>query len=562
MFPTGALSDNKLPTTLRAYQVSLIKLLRVHAVTGVKRVGVVSGCGSGKMTTIAAIIKTATVPVLFVCHLRELIDQCADQLARQGITNIGVMRGDDDRSNPSASVQLASIQTLARRDKPPAGIVFLDEFHLAASDSYRELLSFYPDASVFGFSASPSRLDGRPLGDLFEKLEVMATYADLLKRPDWLVAPDIFSTAVMPDLSGVRSIGGDFNEDELGVAMAPLVGDAVEHWLKLAHRHPVFTAAGERIPKQLRDGDRRRTIVFACNIEHSMKICAAFEKAGVRVAHLDGTTKDKERKAIVADLGSGKLEMVSNVNVLSVGADIPSVKCIVHLRPTQSLVFWIQSNGRCMRPWQNTTPLLLDHAGNMDRHGAPFEDRVWSLKEKARRIAASFPMKLCKACFAYVPVHKIVCPFCGFEFPPAERKSPEVQAGELAERSTEPMELKRKYFEAMAVMARGKGLKPGFASAKYKERYGNWPPWSWSEELREAFVQDEFWQETMARRLKQKEEREAREAEEVRRLNEAETAMPEWVTEENASGGEGEVEGETEGEEAPFASWLEDEGIE
>jgi superfamily II DNA or RNA helicase len=558
MFPTGALStDAKLSASLRSYQAKLIQKLRAHVIMGKKRILVVGPCGMGKMVIATSIIKTSTVPVLFVAHRQELINQCADELSKLGITNIGVIRADDERTNPSASVQIASIQTLSRRNKPPAGIVIIDECHRAASDSYANLLSFYPEATVFGFTASPSRLDGRPLGgDLFEAIEIAATYGELLKNPLWLVAPDVFSSAVMPDLSNVRTVGGDWSEDELGAAMAPLVGDAVEHWLRLAHRHPVFTAAGERVPKELRNGERRRTIVFACNIAHSMQICAAFEKAGVRVAHLDGKTPEDERRAIIADLGAGKLEVVSNCMVLTEGTDIPSVKCIVHLRPTQSLVMWIQTAGRCMRPWQNTTPLLLDHAGNMDRHGAPFEDRVWSLKEKARRIAASFPMKLCKACFAYVPVHKLVCPFCGFEFPPAERKSPEVQAGELEERSTEPMELKRKYFEAMAVMARGKGFKPGFAAAKYKERYGTWPPWSWSEELREAFVQDEFWQEAMAKRLKQKEEREAREAEETRRMNEAEAAMPDWVTEETGNVEEGEEEA------APFSDWLEEEGIE
>jgi superfamily II DNA or RNA helicase len=522
---------------------------------GKKRVLVVAPCGAGKGVIAAAIFRTSTVPCLFVCDRSELIDQCVRQLQSQGLSNIGVIRADDERTNPSATIQVASVMTLIRRDMPPAGIVIIDEAHIAASDSVRLIFEHYKDASIFGFTASPSRLDGRPLGgDLFEVLEIAATYGELLKNPEWLVAPDVFSSAVMPNLSDVRTVGGDFDEEQLGSAMAPLTGNAVEHWLKLAHRHPVFTAAGERVPKELRNGERRRTMVFCCNIAHSMSVAAEFEKAGARAAHLDGKTPEGERRAIVSDLASGKLEVVTNCGIFIKGVDIPSVKCVVHLRPTQSLVIWIQTGGRLMRPWENVTPLLLDHAGNFDRHGAPFEDRIWSLKEKSRRIAASFPMKLCKTCFAYVPVHKLVCPFCGFEFPPAERKSPEVQAGELEARSTEPMELRRKFFESMAVLARAKGFKPGMAAVKFKERYGGWPPWAWSEELREAFIQDEFWQETMARRLKQKEEREAREAEEIRRLNEAEAAVPGWVTEEN----EGVV---VEGEETPFADWLDEEGV-
>lgn len=548
MFPTGPLTDGKLSAQLRPYQAKLIKALRVHVVTGKKRVLVVAPVAAGKMFMIASIIRTSSVPVLFIAHRMELIDQCANELLRQGISNIGVIRADDERTNPSASVQIASIQTLARRDKPPAGIIIIDEAHRAASDSYRDLLALYPEATVFGFTASPSRLDGRPLGgDLFEAIEVAATYGELLKNPSWLVAPDVFSSPVLPDLSSVEMIGGDYNEEQLGAAMSPLVGDAVEHWLKLAHLHPVFTANGDRVPRELRVGDRRRTIVFACNIAHSMQVCASFEKAGARVAHLDGKTPEPERRAILSDLGTGKLEIVSNCNVLTEGTDIPSVKCIVHLRPTQSLVMWIQTCGREMRPWNGVTPILIDHAGNFGRHGAPFEDRVWSLKEKAKRIPNSAPMKLCKKCFAYVPAHKLICLYCNYEFPPAEMKSPEQIAGELAQHSTESGELRQKFFEAMAVLARAKGFKPGFASAKFKERYGAWPPWAWSEGLREAFAEDTFWQEAMARRLKNKEAREAREAEEMKALEEE---NQQW-----------ENEMPQEEEEETFSSFLEKEGI-
>lgn len=547
LFDSGPLTEAKLSAQLRPYQSKLIKSLRGHVMMSKKRILVVSPVGSGKMYIIANIIKTSTVPVLFIAHRMELIDQCANELARQGITNIGVMRGDDDRVNPSASVQIASIQTIARRDKPPAGIVIIDEAHRAASDSYRELLSFYPEATVLGFTASPSRLDGRPLGgDLFEVLEVAATYGELLKNPQWLVAPDIFSSPTPPDLSNVEMIGGDYNEEQLGAAMSPLVGDAVEHWFRLSHLHPVFSDNGERIPLKFKEGDRRRTIVFACNISHSMQVCSSFEKAGARAAHLDGKTPEAERRAILADLATGKLDVVSNCNVLTEGTDIPSVKCIVHLRPTQSLVMWIQTCGREMRPWNGVTPILLDHAGNFGRHGAPFEDRVWSLKERAKRILSSAPMKLCKKCFAYVPVHRYICIHCGFEFPPSEQKSPEQIQGELEQHSTEPMELRRKFFEAMVTLARAKGFKPGMASVKFKERYGAWPPWAWSEEVREAFAGDAFWQDTMERRLKKKAEREAREAEEAKQM--ADAPMPEQEIENDAN-------------EEIFSSYLQDEGI-
>ena len=175
LFDAEPLMDVK-PPTLRDYQATCITKLRQLVTSGKRRVLVVGPTGMGKMVLIASIIKTSTLPVIFVCHRMELIDGCATQLARLGITNIGVMRGDDDRENPSASVQLCSIQTLARRTKPFAGqrvLVLIDEAHRSASDSYREHVFDGPWVlgSIFlGFTATPTRLDGRPLGDLYEEL--------------------------------------------------------------------------------------------------------------------------------------------------------------------------------------------------------------------------------------------------------------------------------------------------------------------------------------------------------------------------------------------------------
>ena len=518
---------------LRPYQDLAIRKLMVLVSGGTKRILLVAPCGSGKMTIIAYIIRTATVPVLFVCHLRELVDQCASELAAQNIHNLGVIRGDDDRYNPSASVQLASIQTLSRRPAldPAPGIILLDEAQHCASDSYRRLFQQYPDAIFLGFSASPSRLDGRPLGgDLFQHLEVVATYLEILKRPDWLVAPDIYSSPLQPDLSNIETIGGDYEENALGLTMSaqPLVGDAVDHWLRLAHRHPVFAPVShanargrmvttlERVPNQFADGERRRTFAFCVNIHHSMMVAESFEKHGARVAHLDGKTPTDQRKAMLADMRSGKLEVICNCNILLEGVDLPALKCVVHCRPTQSLVLWMQSTARSFRPYNGIIPLILDHAGNFDRHYAPHEDRQWSLSHKAMRKPGAVTMKLCRKCYAYVPPQKILCPYCGSEFPKSEPTTPKQTEEELVRRSSDPIDTRRQIFTKMATLARARGYKPGFASAKFLDHYGTWPPRDWSDGLKALFVSDEKWQALHARR----EERKRLESEEEKHWNE------------------------------------------
>ena len=523
LFDRPVIAPAKLPE-LRPYQQKAINLARAATVASKKRILLVGPTGAGKMVIIAAITRTATVPVLFVAHRLELIDQCVDQLARLGITNVGVLRGDDDRVNPDASVQVASIQTLARRKKPEAGLVFVDECHRSASDSYQDhVFDHYRDAVILGFTASPCRGDGKPLGaskgpdgklvGLFEELIQFATYSELFRRRDWLVEPDCYSAPVVPDLSSLKISHGDFEETALGEVMSQqkLVGNLLEHWLALAGRHPVCDAStGKIIPGAGVMGERRRTFIFAVNIKHSKLICERFAAAGVRIAHLDGTTPEDERRSVLQALRAGELECVTNCNIFLEGVDAPEVKCVVHARPTWSLVLWLQSTGRIFIPWKNVRPLILDHAGNWDRHGPPQEDRVWSLTNvAARKTKGVAPTKICKACFAYVPAGISVCPYCRHVFTAEEMRTPTETSELLVMRDATPEVVRRELFDKLGVMARVRGYKPGFAGAKYKDKYGAWPPYEWSEPLKASFASDPDWQDRVAARAKRKAEEDA-----------------------------------------------------
>lgn len=479
---------------LRKYQAAGIERARGYVMKGKKRILLVAPCGAGKMVLLASIIKTSSVPVLFAAHRKELIDHCVRELAALGITRIGVIRADDPRADPTAPVQVGSIQTLARRKLPEAGIVIIDEAHRAMGDSYQELIDAYPDAIILGFTATPTRLDGRPLGETFEILDVIATYSELIKAGH-IVEPECWSSPVLPDLSGVRTKHDDYDEAQIAEAMLPLTGRVVEHWLERADKYQKPGIG------QYETGPRRRTLVFAVNIAHAQALLARFLEAGVRAAHVDGTTPEAERDDIVRRLGSGELELVTNCNIFLEGTDIPSVKCVVHARPTQSLVLYMQSVGRMLRPWQGVKPLLLDHAGNFDRHGAPHEDRTWSLTKGVFRSSAP-RLKLCRVCFAYVPPASEFCPHCGSPFPKAEPKRIEETATPLMQRDVSPEALRQVFYNAMVLKAKSEGFKPGFASFRYKEKYGTWPPYDWKTKTDADCASDPFWQKNMETRAK------------------------------------------------------------
>ena len=349
--------------TLRDYQASddarITEAFQSH-----RRVLYVSPTGSGKTVVLCKRIQDAVAAgrtVDFIAHRKELIDQCSKKLTDNGIAHGIIMRG--QRGDGDAPVQVCSIQTLIRREHRRADIGIVDEAHHAPSDSYQGALSAYP--FTLGVTATPCRLDGRGLGDCFDGMVVGSTARELTAA-GWLVPSRVFAPT-RPDLQGVHSRAGDYIAAELQAAMdkPKLIGDIVDHWLRLAKGRP--------------------TVVFATGVKHSLSIVAAFRVAGVNAAHLDADTPIAERESILADLASNRLSAVSNCGILTEGWDAPIVSCVIIDRPTQSLSLYLQMVGRSLRPYPGKSDcLVLDHAGATLRHGFVADDREWSLDPSVR----------------------------------------------------------------------------------------------------------------------------------------------------------------------------------
>ncbi len=468
---------------LRVYQSDAIERLREHVALGRQRLLLTIPTGGGKTLTAAELMRSALTygkRVLFVVHLRELVDQTVRALARCGITHVGVMRGDDERVDASAEIQVASIQTLARRDRPAADIVILDEAHRSLADSYvTNIWEAYHEAIIIGLTATPCRGDGRPLAERYEELIVGAKYSQLIE--DGFVAdPIIYAPRVQPDTGSLRKVAGDWDAEQVEEMMTGLAGEIIPTWLEHA--------------------GGRSTIVFAAGIRHSRDIVRRFVEAGISAEHLDGETPSADRDAILERLRNGTTTVVSNCAVLTEGFDAPTVRCAIIARPTLSLVLHMQTAGRALRPGP-VRPVIIDHAGNVGRHGLPHEDRVWSITGPAKRVAAKNPYTTCKQCFAYFKIAP-TCPHCGFAPPVVERDLP-TESPAAVELVTTAL-LEKNFYTAAVNLARSRGFKPGMAAFKFKEKFGKWPPWAWSQETKAMFASDTHWQDKLDARQREK----------------------------------------------------------
>jgi superfamily II DNA or RNA helicase len=298
--------------------------------------------------------------IIILVHRKELVLQTLRSLQRYGITAEVIMPG--YRYCPTAQINVAMVQTISRRDAPMnVGFIITDEAHHAKATSYKSVYEQYPDARHLGVSATPCRADGKGLSDIFQEMVRGPSVKELIALGS-LVQPRVLANPLKFDLSKLKTSRGDYNEAELFALMNQnaLIGNLVRTWQTKA--------------------EGRKTVCFAVNVHHSKHIVETYKNAGVRAAHLDGETPDAVRDTLLRDFAAGQIDVLSNVNVISEGFDVPAIECVQFARPTQSLAMYLQQGGRALRPFEGKSgALILDHADNTFKHGFLEQDREWSL---------------------------------------------------------------------------------------------------------------------------------------------------------------------------------------
>ena len=455
---------------LRPYQHLAIENLRTSIRLKNKRVLLQASTGSGKTIVACEMIRLAlgkSKSALFIAHRKEIILQSSQKLDAFGIDH-GIIMANHSRKN-DRPVQVASIQTLTRRDKPPADLIIVDECHLSCSTSYKEILKEYPNAVVIGLTATPVRLDGRGLSEVYDDIVEVVPMAQLI-ADGHLIKPRVFAP-FRPDMKGVRTVKGDYDAAQTSAIMdnKKITGDIVKHWQVHALN--------------------RKTIVFASSVVHSKNIVMAFMAKGISARHLDATTSGSERDRTLAEWREGKFHVLSNMGLFVEGLDVPEASCCVLARPTKSVTIYLQAVGRIMRPAENKTEcIILDHAGLTYEHNLVDTPRKWSLHGRTKRTKSETPIVLvhvCDACFyAYSRTeHPNVCPECGVQT--QLYQPPQVNAkGELVELTAEKMawlkakekqkaiaEFKAaKTLDQLIELGKQRGYKPGWAYKMEAER--------------------------------------------------------------------------------------------
>ena len=409
--------------------------------------------GSGKTILFASIIAGHKGASCAIAHRQELVGQISIALARYGVRHkiIGpdklvkfiisehIKEFGTTFYDPNAQTAVAGVDTLIRRGKQlkhwlkQVTLWVQDEaHHIQVENKWGKAASMMPNARGLGVTATPIRADGKGLNrDETGLMDVMVEGPTMRWLIDngYLTDYRIFAPPSDVDLTDVTisKTTGDYSPPKLkkAVQQSHLVGDVVEHYLRLAKG--------------------KLGVTFATDIETATEIARQFTLAGVSAEVVSSKTPDRLRSIIIDRFRNGKILNLVNVDIFGEGFDLPAIEVVSMARPTQSYSLYVQQFGRALRPLPGKThAIIIDHAGNVVRHGLPDRDIEWSLEgrggsPRSKKPEDDIPLRYCVECTQpYERTHKF-CPHCGHYPVPDDRSGPEFVDGDLTELSPEAL---------------------------------------------------------------------------------------------------------------------------
>ncbi len=257
-------------------------------------------------------------------------------------------------------------------------MIMIDEGHHNVAPSWTKVFDRFPNAKVVSLTATPFRGDGsRPVGKViyrypFTRAMVKGYIKQIHSRN---VAPSELSFTYRDDtkrhtLEEVLALR-EHSWFRRGVALAPE-----------CNRHIVDASIKYLQELRERSGFRHQIIAVACSVDHARQVRSLYEERGVKAHEIYGEMDRDKQDAVLADLRSGKLDCIVQVQMLGEGFDHPPLSVAAIFRPFASLSPYIQFVGRVMRVVHEAKPdhpdnnaFVVSHVGlNTDAHWDDFRE--------------------------------------------------------------------------------------------------------------------------------------------------------------------------------------------
>lgn len=286
--------------------------------------------------------------ILFLAHRKELVEQGAARLQLVTGEQVDIEMAELWASNRARVVSASLDSIRGRLDRWPPdhfALIIGDEGHHFCSPSYKRVWEHFTGKKML-MTATPDRADEKALGQLTEDVAGVWDIVDLV-TDGWLVPIQGRSIRVDEiNLSVVGKTAGDLAAGELDEEMLKHIESIVSKTLELEpNRHGIW---------------------FFPGVQSAELAAKRIEAMGQTCGFVCGSTDKDERREMFKAFHEGRLQHISNCQLIVEGVDIPSADMIVMGRPTLSRAFFAQCAGRGLR----TLPGLVDDLANAEERKA------------------------------------------------------------------------------------------------------------------------------------------------------------------------------------------------
>lgn len=315
--------------------------------------------GTGKTVAFVTLARDRDRHTLILVHRDELVVQTLGTLeAIWPDASVGVIKAARDEWSHGEQVVVASVQSLqngrlARMPRDRFQFVIADEAHHAVAPTWRAIIDHFRHDFLLGTTATPERLDGQGLSDLFGPRPLYAYPLRQAIKDKVLVPLRQYGVSTHTSLEGVSTRAGDFATGELSLA------------INRPERNKIIVDA------YLEHTPDRRAVVFAVDVAHAEALSEKFTDAGISTAMISGATPIDERREALAAFRRGDIRVVCNCEVLTEGWDDRGVSAVLMARPTQSRGLYTQCIGRILRRCDEENKedaIVIDFADNARKH--------------------------------------------------------------------------------------------------------------------------------------------------------------------------------------------------
>ncbi len=437
---------------LRDYQQNIFNKSTQAFKDGAKGILCCLPCRSGKSYIMAEMIDRAKGNVLVLAHRHTLINQHKELLESLGVLT-------DKVRVESVFTEASRLGKYAPND---VDLIIIDEAHLSEAMSYRKVCEYYDCKRVL-FTATPSRLDGKPL-TLADTLITGITATELIERGA-ISEYDYYAPDLNLDIDNVDMVAGEYNNGQLTDLMcqSAIYGDVLKYYRQL--------------------GDNRQAIAYCTSVKHSEQTAKMFTDNGISAISIDGSMSQKERNKKMDMFRNGDVQILCNCNLISEGVTLPNASVALLLRPTCSLPLFIQQSCRVLTPVEGKKAVIIDFVNNVQKHGMPTDTHNWSLtqtveKRKEFNEDGTLSIRQCENCFKCFKTAP-VCPFCGYTHKVKGRELKSVTEVELKRiEAIEKEEQKQQKKDARREQGRCKSYQELYELAK-KRGYRNPSGWAY-----------------------------------------------------------------------------------